>query len=251
MKTRDSGSTLVKPHSDPDLIYDCASGSFRRKGERAIKTAVDIAMHKVEAPPPPPLELPAIEPLHEDVERQASCNGQNRDHARHQLRERNKVQQARQRIVSPAFAVITEDLHGKGVQSLTEAAERVRVQAQRIGELENKLKERAQLRSQVVADGESLKAAVAALEAPTSLDLPDEKLVNLNNQARHLPSRITETQQRVARLTAEIIELAKAGDISIPALVDDLYKCTGPQPGDNRISDRSLRSLIESGFLTL
>jgi hypothetical protein len=233
--------------------YDNNAGAFKRRGAgRTLQTAVQLAI----APTPPAaaaVVLPEVEIplLQSDILARALCNGHDQQQAAHQVRQENKASQKRQRTISPDFAAATEELCGSGLKAYTEAATRVREQALRIGELENKLRARAELLSAIAADTGSLVSSRAELDDPVkALALSDERLLRLNNLVKHLPSRIADNQARAATLTPEILGLAKAGKISIPALVKDLYDNSGPEPGAHTCRDRPLRSLIDSGFFS-
>ena len=244
---------IVRPiQNDPGLYHDPNTDTVRRKGDRSadvVKTAVQIVMARVEAPPPPLIVLPDIPPLETDVTARAAGNGHNRKHAEYQVREQIKLEQARQRTISPEFAATTEELHAKGIKALTEAAERVRHQAGRVAQVEEWLKARADLLRQASADSGSLAAAKAALDdGPTALALSEEKLFALNNQVRHSPQRIADAKRKAALLTTQLLEVAADGKIDLAALIASLYEQSGPLPGTTAIRDRNLRTLIEAGY---
>lgn len=213
-----------------------------------LRTAVEVAADPAPPPlPPPPIPLPDLPPLTSDVDIRTASNGRNRQQAEHFLREMGRAAMVRQRTISPAFAAVTDALHTDGVAKLTEGASRVHEQVHRATDLENRLRARAELLAQVATDTAELAAAKAALDCPAALDLPDEKLLSLNNVVRWMPQRIGETKAKVDPLTTEILELAKAGEISIPALMDDIYKAAGRTPDADYVKDARLRSLVEAG----
>ncbi len=223
------------PRTKGSAYFDPNSDSSRVVGDGKAYTAVEVALAKaakIEAPPPPLIVLPDIPPLQRDVEERAAGNGHNRKHAEYQVREQIKVDQARQRRISPAFASVTEELHAKGIKALTEAAERVRHQAGRVAQVEEWLKARADLLRQDSADSGSLAAAKAALDdGPTALALSEEKLFALNNQVRHLPQRIADARRKAALLTTQFLEVAAQGKIDIAALIAESGVIYEPETG--------------------
>jgi hypothetical protein len=142
-------------------------------------------------------------------------------------------------------------LHSDGVKLLTEAAERVNAQAEKIALAEDALKKRAALLAQIAADSSALSAAQTALDSPEALALTDEKLARLSAEIKHLPARIADALGKADTLKGEVLALAETAEIDTKALVSEIYAETGPAPGAGFLRDRPLRTLIEAGYFAL
>jgi hypothetical protein len=220
-----------------------------------LKTAVEAVPTAPATLPPAPapvVALPAVSPLESDVALQATVNGHNIAHARHQLSQQLEADLKSAQAWAPTVAQAILAERADAQSKFTHSTATLRTVVGHFNAARTALIARGNTRMEITAIESQLAEIQKRLDSPESIKLSDAELFALEQKRKFLPGMIADMKAKAGKLADEIKSALDGSGIDGELLLKFMKEQAGRQPGAYYPADAALLSLFNTpGVMTL
>jgi hypothetical protein len=219
-----------------------------------LKTAVEAVPAATTTLPPAPapvVALPAVSPLESDVALQATVNGHNVAHARHQLSQQLEADLKIVQAWAPEVAKAILAERAEAQAKFTHSTATLRTVVGHFNSARTALIARGNTRMEITAIESQLAEIQKRLDSPESINLSDAELFGLEQKRRFLPKAIADLKAKAGKLADDIKSALDGSGIDGELLLKFIKERAGRQPGEYYPADQQLLNLFNAGVMAL